>query len=99
MKRTNQEQSLIDFTTKKSVHISISRSAHANFRISCFKHQLSMQEVFEEFVQRVANESPEAVAILEDISMRKLNKEIRKYDNDTDMLFNIIALENPIKDV
>lgn len=57
-----------------------------------------MQEVFEEFVQRVANESTEVVAILEDIAMRKLNKEIRKYDDDTDMLFNIIALENPIKD-
>lgn len=57
-----------------------------------------MQEVFEEFVQRVSNESTEVVAILEDIAMRKLNKEIRKYDDDTDMLFNIIALENPIKD-
>ena len=57
-----------------------------------------MQEILEEFARRVGDEQPDALSVLESVALQKLNKEIRKYDNnDTNTLFDIIALENPIK--
>ena len=98
MRRTKKEQVLINFATRKSMHICLTTGTHSKFRISCFKHNVSMQEILEEFARRVGDEQPDAVSVLEDVALQKLNKEIRKYDNnDTDTLFNIIALENPIK--
>ena len=57
--------------SKKSVHVNISKSAHAAFRIACFERGLSMQEVFEEFAQRVALESNDALGILDELKIIK----------------------------
>ena len=48
-----------DFYIKKSVHFNLSKDAHAAFRIACFNRSLSMQEVVEEFVQRILSENPQ----------------------------------------
>jgi hypothetical protein len=97
-RRTKKEQGLIDFATRKSMHICLTTGTHSKFRIACFKHNVSMQEILEEFARRVGSEQVDAISILEDVALQKLNKEIRKYDNnDTDTLFDIIAFENPIR--
>ena len=58
-----------------------------------------MQEVIEEFASLVANDNPDMISILEDISIRKINKEIKKFDNsDTDSIYSILELENPLRD-
>ena len=77
----------------------MSAGTHSQFRIACFKHKVSMQEVIEEFASLVANDNPDMISILEDISIRKINKEIKKFDNsDTDSIYSILELENPLRD-
>lgn len=88
---------LIDFTTKKSVHINLTTGAHAALKIACFKRSLSIQEVFEEFAQLVGQEKSDAVSILEDLALRKRNKVIKQLSaEDADSIFDLIELDNPL---
>ena len=90
-------KSYTDFETKKTIHFNITREAHSSVRISCFKHKLSMQEVYEELSQRIAAESPEMVAMLEDLSQKKRDRIIKKLsETDAESLYNIIEKENPL---
>jgi hypothetical protein len=99
MKRSKQEQKLIDLTTKKSIHVSMTAGTHSQFRIACFKHKVSMQEAIEEFASLVANDNPDMLALLEEIALRKLNKEIKKFDEvDSDNIYDILELQNPLRD-
>ena len=88
---------LIDFETKKSVHFSLLRETHSHFRIACFKHSLSMQEVLEELVQRIAADNPDMIEILEEIQRKKRDKVIGKLSNtDAESIFNVIESDNPL---
>lgn len=99
MARAKKEKSLIDFATKKSVHVSLSTSSHAGFRIACFTHKVSMQEVFEEFAHLVSIGHPDMISILKSVNMKKLQKEIKKLDNtDSDAIYDILELQNPLRD-
>ena len=71
--------------SKKSVHFNITKSAHAGFRIACFQRGLSMQEVFEEFAQRVALESNDAIKILDELKVSdpNLKKDSQKKVNSS----------------
>jgi len=84
---------------KKSVHFNISKDAHATFRIECFKRSLSMQEVFEEFVQRILAETPYMIRMLDQISDDKKNKVEKKFSKqDVESIFDLIESNNRIKD-
>ncbi len=87
--------------SKKSVHVNISKSAHAAFRIACFERGLSMQEVFEEFAQRVALESNDALGILDELKVIKENrdKSAKKYTNaDVDDIYAMLESQDPLKE-
>ena len=87
----------IDFETKKTIHFNITREAHAKVRIECFKHKLSMQEVYEEISQRIASESSEMISLLQDLSQKKRDRVIRKLsETDAESLYNIIEQQNPL---
>ena len=86
-----------DFETKKTIHFNITREAHSKVRISCFKHRLSMEEVYEELSQRIAAESPEMVSLIEDLAQKKRDRIIEKLsETDAESLYNIIEKENPL---
>ena len=88
-----------DFESKKTIHFTLTREAHAGLRIACFKAKLSMQEVFEEIAQRIGSEAPEMVNFMSELSEMKRNKIIKKLsDTDAESLFNIIEQENPLAD-
>lgn len=88
-----------NLNAKKSVHVNISKSAHAAFRIACFQRGLSMQEVFEEFAQRVALESKDALKILDELKVFKDNKQKRDFaESDIDDIFKVLEEENPLSD-
>jgi len=92
---------LINLDTKKSVHINITKSAHTAFRIACFERSLSMQEVFEEFAQRVALQSKDALKILDELKIYKeTHKGRRKIYSKADIndIYNVLESENPLKD-
>tara|TARA_B100000214_G_scaffold323953_1_gene260669 strand:+ start:244 stop:537 length:294 start_codon:yes stop_codon:yes gene_type:complete len=93
------KKTYIDFESKKTVHFNITRESHSRLRMECFKHRVSMQEVFEEVSQRIASESPDMMNLLEYISERKRDKIIKDLSSsDVESLYNIIEKENPIAD-
>jgi 2-hydroxy-3-keto-5-methylthiopentenyl-1-phosphate phosphatase len=88
---------LIDFAAKKSIHVNMSKGAHAALKIACIKRSLSIQEVFEEIAQMIGAENPEIISVLEDLAMRKRNKIIKKLsENDADSIFDLIEADNPL---
>jgi len=64
LKDDKKLQKLIDFETKKSVHINLTKRIHAGFRKELFEHSLSMQEVFELFASLVSECDTRAIDIL-----------------------------------
>ena len=79
---------------KKSVHVNITKSAHAGFRIECFKRGLSMQEAFEEFAQRVALESNDAIGILNELKVLKESKEKSDKKKDAELMGHDVETQN-----
>lgn len=99
MKTTKKTKKIIDLALKKTVHISMSTSAHAGLKIECFKHSLSMQEVLEEFANLVSIGHPDMLAVLESTAKKKLKNQLKKIDGtDTATIYDILELENPLKD-
>tara|TARA_R100000664_G_C2745913_1_gene133694 strand:- start:1382 stop:1675 length:294 start_codon:yes stop_codon:yes gene_type:complete len=87
-------KSNIDFHTKKSVHFTLSKDTHAELRIRCFKHGLSMQEIFEEIASKIAHQSADMIEILDDLALRKKNKVIKKIsESDAESIFSAIEDE------
>ena len=87
-----------DFYTKKSVHFNLSKDAHAAFRIACFERSLSMQEVVEEFVQRILAENVQIIRLLDEVAENKKNKSLKRFTkNDVESIFNILEDEDPLK--
>ena len=85
-----------DFYTKKSVHFNLSKDAHAAFRIACFERSLSMQEVVEEFVQRVLAENPHIIKLLDEVAENKKHKAQKKFSkSDVESIFSILEDEDP----
>ena len=90
---------IIDFETKKSIHFTITRETHSNLRVACFKHKVSMQDVFEEISQKISAGAPEMMSFLKDLSMQKRDRAIKKLsESDAESLFNVIEEESPIMD-
>jgi len=84
---------------KKSVHFNISKDAHAAFRVACFNRHLSMQEVIEEFVQKILAENPVILKFLDEVLENKKNKSEKKLSKlDVETIFNLLEDEDPLKD-
>ncbi len=91
------KKSFADFEAKKTIHFDITREAHSQIRINCFKHRLSMQELFEEIGQKIAAESPDVLKIMEDLARKKKEKIIKKLTkDDVESIFDIIKNESPL---
>ena len=84
---------------KKSMHISLKNDTHMGFKLQCVSRNLSMQEVFEEFASRVANESNDVIRIMEQLVKDKQTKSVKKYSKtDVNSIFNMLESEDPLKD-
>ena len=80
------------------MHFNISKDAHAAFRIACFERSLSMQEVFEEFVQQILAENPQMLKLLDQVSENKKHKSSRKFSKeDVSSIFDILEQQDPFK--
>ncbi len=93
------KKSIHSIESKKGIHVSINESSHSEFRIQCFKHSLSMQEVIEEFIVRVANEDQEVLEILKELKSEKKSKTVKKLkSSDIDSIYDIINAQHPLSD-
>lgn len=85
--------------SKKSVHFNLSTDAHGAFRVACFERNLSMQEVFEEFVQQILAQTPQSIKLLDELCDYKKNKTSRKFSKqDVESIFDLIESETRFKD-
>lgn len=99
MGRPRKEKKLVDFATKKTLHVNLSTSSHSGLRIACFKHRISMQEAVEEFANLASIGHPSVISILESVHLKKIKNEIKKLeDTEADTIFSILELESPLKD-
>jgi len=90
---SNKEiQKITDFETKKSVHVSMSKSAHSEFRKKLFDFDLSMQEVFELFACLAGEHDDRAIDIMKQARNIKRNKAIKKLsNNEVENLYDAIS--------
>lgn len=80
-----------DLVRKKSVHFNLLTETHAEFRVLAFRKKLSMQEIVEGLISRLANGNPTLVRIVDKIAEEKYNAELRKVvGTDADSLFDAI---------
>ena len=80
-----------DFDHRKSIHIKLLTETHAAFRIELIKKKLSMQEVFEDFAQRVVRGDGFAHRVLDTVAKRKRERHIEKLsDTDAESIFDAI---------
>jgi predicted GNAT family N-acyltransferase len=96
------------FQDRKGIHVKISKTIHAELRARLFQHNISMQNVFDEFARLIITDDIRANKIIEQLVMRKLKescegpskakkrKSIPIDDLDHDALYNMI--ENGVDD-
>jgi len=90
--------SLRDFETKKSVHINLTKSTHAELRTILLHKGLSMQEVFDNLAARICDKEANLCDILDQIANDKRERQIKKVSKtDSESIFNLIETENPFE--
>lgn len=94
--KDGSKNSLVDFETRKSLHINLTRETHAALRMVCFQNKLSMQEVIEELAIRVIEEEPYMLNLLHELANKKRKKAISKIaKSDAESIFKVIEDSNP----
>lgn len=90
------DTSYIDFETRKSLHINLTRETHASLRMICFRHRLSMQEVIEELAIQIIEEQPYMLDTLIELSEKKRKKAVSRIaKSDAESIFKVIEESNP----
>tara|TARA_A100001011_G_scaffold346932_1_gene383666 strand:- start:2356 stop:2631 length:276 start_codon:yes stop_codon:yes gene_type:complete len=83
---------------KKSLHINMSHEVHSDFRIQCFKRDLSMQEVLQEFARRVGQQSNDVIRIMDQLVKDKQVKAVKKYTKtDVEDIYAMLEDNDPFK--
>ena len=87
----------VDFETRTSVHITLTRGTHAELRKILIDHKLSMQEVFREFTRSIVERDDYATSILQRLEKEKRDKIVKKMvATDAESIFRAIENENPL---
>jgi hypothetical protein len=87
-----------DLVRKKSVHFNLLTETHAEFRVLAFRKKLSMQEIVEGLISRLANGSPTLVRIVDKIAEEKYDAKLRKViGTDADSLFDVIEKHDQLR--
>lgn len=68
------------FDSKQDMHINVDKGAYTKMRILFFKTGISLQEVFGEIINRLANEDPYFTSMLNGIKRRKLQLALKEQE-------------------
>ena len=89
---------IIDLETRKSVHTSMTRTTHSEFRKVLLDYTLSMQEVFERFAFLVGENDSSAMSIIEELNRLKREKTLsRLNERESENLYDVISEVNPLE--
>jgi len=76
---------------RKDMHLSILRPSHLELKVLSMRRNLTIQEIFEEFVSRIITGSPDMIEMLNDLETKKRAKQAHKLTNiDAESLYDII---------
>lgn len=76
---------------RKDIHLSILKPSHLELKVLCMRRNLTIQEIFEEFVSRIITGSPDMIEMLNDLETKKRAKQAHKLTNiDAESLYDII---------
>lgn len=76
---------------RKDLHLSILKPSHLELKIICMRRNLTIQEVFEEFITRIITGTPDMIDLLDDLETNKRAKQAHKITNvDAEALYDII---------
>jgi hypothetical protein len=90
-KRKAEDAKLPNLDIRKDIHLSILRPSHLELKIICMRRNLTIQEVFEEFVTRIITSTPDMIDLLDDLETSKRAKQAHKITNvDAEALYDII---------
>lgn len=91
-------QKMIDFETKKSVHINLTRATHSEFRKVLFDYSLSMQEVFEMFASLVGENDASAMSIINEAYRLKRERMVKRVTKqEAKNLYDVISEIDPFQ--
>lgn len=77
---------------RKCVHIKIPSELHAEMRVFAFRKKLSLQEMFTEFCQLIADGDSHLQRKMDDLVKRKKEKKIKQLTSqDADDIYDYIA--------
>ena len=62
------------FVDKKSIHFKLDRNVHFALRAKLFKHNVTMQELFDEVARLVASDTARGQTIIESIVNKRLKR-------------------------
>jgi len=96
---------------RKCIHVKLKKDVHMKLREKLFHCQLSMQSIFDEFARLVIDEDKRATKIIEDLALRRAQKELEKpikktssannirvNELDHNTLYNMITADDSKKD-
>lgn len=94
------------FQRRKSVHVKLTKESHTALREMLFKHSVTMQDVFQEFIDEILKDEKKASRIIARVVEKKLMAEIRRSENglqpmgeyDSDTLYNLLERSNSSDD-
>jgi len=89
---------LIDFATKQSIHINLTKSTHSGLRIELFERGLSMQEVFNSLASLICEGDTYLHSHLDEMQKQKREKTIKQVSKtDSESIFDVIEDQSPLK--
>jgi len=86
------------FQTRKSVHVNLTTGTHAELRVSLFKRNLSMQEVFEHLACSIVDGDSYLNNLLDTLEYNKKYRVNTKQivDSDSETIFEEIKANNTL---
>jgi hypothetical protein len=92
-------EDLIVHGSKKSIHIKLLETTHTALRIQSFRYKISIQEMMEEFAQRIVVEDPVVMNMIKELADQKRRRDIRKLSTtDADTIYDMISEGNPLSE-
>ena len=91
LKRRSGDAKLPDLNLRKDLHLSVLKPSHLELKIICMRRGLTIQEIFDEFVNRILLSTPDMIEMLDDLETKKRAKQAHKITNiDAEALYDII---------
>lgn len=101
-KNNSIDEKILDyknFQTKKSIHVTLNRNTHLEFRKKLFDYELSMQEVFEWFAHLSSMDDDRALNILKEIKTNKRNKTFNTLKGiELENIYDALSQIDPLSD-